>query len=153
MSTTASYNVGCGMYSYRIREKKHPWTLGEQTCYKPDQFGKHKDVAPARVRSYSKKACKNVKGYRIFKGNKDSVLHHEFTKGGIKYYFEAGWDDSCELEEKRMQDANAWKPLGEKSDARCESLFENNFKNCNNGGVGGEIMAGCVKYIFKALPV
>ncbi|KAH8662645.1 hypothetical protein BGZ61DRAFT_143550 [Ilyonectria robusta] len=30
MSTTASYNVGCGMYSYRIREKKHPWTLGEQ---------------------------------------------------------------------------------------------------------------------------
>lgn len=45
-----------------------------------------------------------------------------------------------------------WKPLREKSDARCESLFENNFKNCNNGGVGGEIMAGCVKYIIKALP-
>ncbi|KAL6411547.1 hypothetical protein AUP68_05263 [Ilyonectria robusta] len=152
MSTSASYNVGCGTYSYRIRKKRHPWTLGEQKCYKPDQFGAHKDVSPPLVRTFSKKACKNVQGYKIVKGDSDSVLHHEFTNGGVKYHFEAGWDNSCALEEKRMEEVNAWKPLGEKSDARCESLFANNYKNCNNGGVGGEIMAGCVKYIFKALP-
>ncbi|KAF7557446.1 hypothetical protein G7Z17_g634 [Cylindrodendrum hubeiense] len=151
MATTASYNVYCGMYEYRIRKKKTSWVLGEQKCYKPDEFGKHKDVGPPQVRSFSKKACKNVKGYRIFKGDEDSVLHHEFTNGGVTYHFEARWDDDCELEEKHMTETNAWTPLGP-NDIRCPELFENNFKNCNNGGVGGEIMAGCAKYIFKALP-
>ncbi|KAH7146275.1 hypothetical protein EDB81DRAFT_856715 [Dactylonectria macrodidyma] len=81
MSTTASYDLRCGTYSYRIRDRKQPFALGEQKCYKPNQFGKHKDVGPPNVRSYSKAACKNVKGYRIIKGDEDSTLIHELTKG------------------------------------------------------------------------
>ncbi len=32
----------------------------------------------------------------------------------------------------------------------CQDLLVDNYKKCNNGGVGGSIQAGCLVYEFKA---
>lgn len=53
---------------------------------------------------------------------------------------------------QRIGSLDAANPLARKDAGprECQNLFIDNYKKCNNGGVGGSVQVGCLVYEFKA---
>ena len=149
MPNYATYDVGCGTYSYRIHHAQ-PIALQKQECFRREEFGPHKDVGEDWVKMYAKYMCLGSANRNIRRGAKDTWAAFRTETNGIRYDMSAKWDQSCELlggaEEVLL--AN---PVGN-AKYNCLSLTEGNYYNCNNGGIGGHIQAGCVVFEFKASP-
>ncbi|KAH7120544.1 hypothetical protein EDB81DRAFT_914184 [Dactylonectria macrodidyma] len=62
----------------------------------------------------------------------------------IHYYYSISWVDGCVTTVDR-QDVLA--PIGD-GGASCKDILISTYSNCNNGGVGGYIDAGCLRYQF-----
>jgi hypothetical protein len=39
----------------------------------------------------------------------------------------------------------------DQADVTCKGLFKNDYLHCNNGGAGGFIDVGCLRYSFKPI--
>jgi hypothetical protein len=63
----------------------------------------------------------------------------------INYFYEIKWVEGCKttVDAQKMID-----PIGKGKGNTCEFILVNAYKNCNNGGVGGYIDAGCLRYTF-----
>lgn len=67
------------------------------------------------------------------------------VNNGVKYDFTIAWVDDCDL---GLDEQAARDPTGESDDTKdCYSAFSNAF-GCNNGGVGGSVRVGCLRYTF-----
>ncbi|KAF2962903.1 hypothetical protein GQX73_g10672 [Xylaria multiplex] len=63
---------------------------------------------------------------------------------GIMYEYSVAWVPTCIT----ITDGQSFQfPLGTQ-DVTAEGLLEDNYKLCNNGGVGGSRQVGCLKYTF-----
>lgn len=164
MYEEGSLDVGCGVFGYKIKEheeqeKKEELTeLKEfkQFCYKKDDFeplakaGVNKDS----MRRYTGWPCTGVarRDHIIKKGDKSTFIQWFTTEAKVPYQFNIWWKDGCTLADDRPTEAYAINPLWVDSPDpnTCFNNLRRNWKNCNNGGVGGKIQIGCLIYEFKA---
>lgn len=63
---------------------------------------------------------------------------------GVTYIYEVSWIDGCVTTVARQDVSD---PLGE-GGKTCADIMVDNYRNCNNGGVGGSAQAGCLRMSF-----
>ncbi|KAK1144920.1 hypothetical protein N8T08_004635 [Aspergillus melleus] len=140
MSKEASIDINCGTLSYVIRDKDESeyatLDVGEQKCFPADKWGDFLKMPSKDDSSWDRYFLHN------FYGNNDQQQFH----------FDATWIPGCQLNDQTEQDLTD--PLGSDSDAHCGTLFKNTHFDCmdgdaKNGGAGGWIDVGCVRYLFK----
>jgi hypothetical protein len=173
MTAKASIDVGCGTYSYEItgsdvpavQEAPKP-SLSAQYCFPSDVFGDHADIQPDLQAQYTGWACVGTALRSIKKDDSSTFINLNTTTNDVPYKYTVVWEPNCESSETEM---NLYQPMPDNEDANCMSLMQNNFKDCklhdscytgtsytditltgHNGGIGGSISVGCVKYEFKA---
>lgn len=122
-----------------------PLEEGPVFCKNPD--GDHRDVNPGSQRTLADHFCeadlldtsiiKVEPGMEPFSSTKQD--NH-----GVNYYYEVKWVDGCKT---TVDGQDPSFPLGGR-DPSCQDLFVRAFKNCDNGGIGGYVDAGCVRYTF-----
>ncbi|KAK2002951.1 hypothetical protein LX36DRAFT_666781 [Colletotrichum falcatum] len=150
MARYGEYEAGCGKFSYQIT-KVTPSKLGAQKCYETNNFGKHEDVSKDFQKQYIGWACVEtaLPKNKIRKGDKSSFIHWNTTTNRVLYQYNIYWADGCSLDNGQGE-ASPAQPLEEDKKSTCTNLLIGDYENCNNGGVGGSIQAGCVVYNFKA---
>ncbi|RYP86389.1 hypothetical protein DL770_004894 [Monosporascus sp. CRB-9-2] len=62
------------------------------------------------------------------------------------------WKDGCLLDYPGADEVYPANPLNvqDPGHTACQYLLVDNYKKCNNGGVGESIQVGCLVYEFKA---
>ncbi|GKT42570.1 uncharacterized protein ColSpa_02751 [Colletotrichum spaethianum] len=92
MARYAEYAAGCGKFSYEI-QKFTPMALGEQKCFRADEFGNHKDVNPDFQNQYVGWACVGtaLDQNKIRKGDTSSFVHFNTTTNGLPYQYNIYW--------------------------------------------------------------
>ncbi|PGH18847.1 hypothetical protein AJ79_00260 [Helicocarpus griseus UAMH5409] len=158
MALEGSWDIGCGKYSWSISRppkeepepepeprpepNKKPMELGPQKCFEKDDFPGHKDVSPTKIDygAWDPDTCP-----RDLKLHPRSVAW-ETTKHE-HLVFRNEWKANCITD---VDEQSVLEPLGDilEGNAACPLLLLNNWKNCNNGGAGGWIEAGCLIYTF-----
>ncbi|KAL6400778.1 hypothetical protein AUP68_16495 [Ilyonectria robusta] len=157
---TGELNLDCGTVKYAMNEpdeeapEEKPKTalkMQNDKCYGRDEFGDHGDIDEYWVRWYSGWACGGTALNTIKAGQPDTFINTYTTNNDVPYQYNVYWKDGCELEtgETEMYASN---PLNEKNPGhtKCQEILIDDYKRCNNGGVGGSIEAGCLVYEFKA---
>ncbi|EEY22377.1 predicted protein [Verticillium alfalfae VaMs.102] len=126
-------------------------TLQNDFCYGRDDFGSHGDVHESWVSQYSGWACAGTALKTVQAGKPDTFLEFYTVTNDAPYWYKVWWKDGCELEGGQTE-AYASNPLMEENPGytKCQEILIDNYKRCNNGGVGGNIQAGCLVYEFKA---
>ncbi|KAM0354797.1 hypothetical protein ACHAPU_000621 [Fusarium lateritium] len=124
-----------------------PLALKSAVCENEEDFGKHPDVSPdfqfGRAGVFCGSSIYDNKVANMGPSSKPFSATH---KGGkTNYWYEVSWVEGCKTTVDSQSVAN---PLGDKG-PRCADLFKTAFKSCDNGGVGGYIEAGCIRYNFK----
>ncbi|KAJ3532557.1 hypothetical protein NM208_g8263 [Fusarium decemcellulare] len=135
-------SMDCGTLTYKIDDgetednnaNKQTLRWHDQSCFVSDEFGKHKDI-------YEDKDDSSTFG------------HWQRWESGAPYQFNIYWQDGCELDNGKTEQW-ALDPLDEGTNEDypallCEKTLKGNYKDCNNGGVGGSRMAGCLVYKFR----
>jgi hypothetical protein len=120
-------------------------TLPKPLCGDEDDLRGHAGIHEQRVRQTSFKWCflPAVKGF--MSASDGCVIDIQRDSWGVLYEYSICWAEDCagEPQDKR-------KPLGEEG-PRCEAiLHQYSWKACNNGGVGGQVQAGCLIYKIRA---
>lgn len=122
-----------------------PLELGSQNCF--DAFD-HKDVSAEHQEDRIWNACQTVGNI----GPDDAGVSIKVpVLLGPTYRYNIHWISGCNT---TVSEQSIWAPIPDDDSVKCESLLSNDFVNCNNGGAGGWIDAGCLRYTFsiKELP-
>ncbi|KAH7131762.1 hypothetical protein B0J13DRAFT_451823, partial [Dactylonectria estremocensis] len=132
-------------------EPKIALKMQNDKCYRADDFGDHCDIQEIWVRQYSGWACAGTAINVVKAGKEDTFRHINAVMNDVPYQYNIYWKDGCELEtgQTEMYPAN---PLDEDNPGytKCQEILIDNYKRCNNGGVGGSNQAGSLVYEFKA---
>ncbi|KAH8429013.1 uncharacterized protein LDX57_006684 [Aspergillus melleus] len=159
MSKEASIDINCGTLSYVIRDKDEPeyatLEVGEQKCFPADKWGDFPKMPSKDDSSWDQYFLHNACGASMphQKVSADHQLSSFYGDNGRQqYHFDVKWIPGCQLKDQTEQDLTD--PLGSDSDAHCGTLFKNTYFDCmdgdaKNGGAGGWIDVGCVRYLFK----
>lgn len=121
-------------------------------CNDEADFPGHADIQWDAVVNLANVACND------WKGTNDGIISD--AGGGystslqdgsdVNYAFSAIWIEGCHIADATSQ--GVWDPLGngeeDNEDTLCPNLFTQSYSACNNGGVGGYIDVGCVRYRF-----
>lgn len=157
MYEKGSLDVGCGTFSYSIH-KRELTELKEfkQFCYKKDDFAplKGDGVDKLWVGTGTADVCRG-KGRRppmIKKGDKNTFVHQNGKINKVPYQYNIWWKDGCTLADDGPSEVYITNPLVKQDydSEGCQKYLYRNWRNCNNGGVGGNIQVGCLIYEFKA---
>ncbi|KAK3485229.1 uncharacterized protein B0T23DRAFT_43756 [Neurospora hispaniola] len=160
MALSGSLDVTCGTYSYHIIPPGSssdsggtPLALQEQQCYLESQWPKHFDVHEGSVKQAAKVACGSELKLpeKMSKDSKAWEDVHMWGRTGMKLKMRVEWKDGCVLAGGEAEQEPR-RPLGAGGvDGKdgCYELLYNDWKNCNNGGVGGYRQAGCLVYSFS----
>ncbi|KAF9886877.1 hypothetical protein FE257_011000 [Aspergillus nanangensis] len=115
-----------------VAQAAYVQALGSQQCHGSTEFGTHGDVDAVYVAAGAKQ-CQGI-GYNIESGQ-DST-HWTVEQGETPYHFVVSWVIGCEGDSQPVS-------------SDCAEWLYNDYNNCNNGGAGGWIDDGCVRYEFK----
>jgi hypothetical protein len=128
MTASASLDVGCGSYSYKITGPDVPPapTLSVQYCYPTSSFGSHGDIEPDLQSEYTGYACGNSVNENYGPGDK---LNWQTTTNGVPYNYNIWWKDGCT---SSVNPINVYQPLVSNKDANCLNLMLDNYKNCKS---------------------
>jgi hypothetical protein len=133
MTASASLDVGCGTYSYKISSADVPSPAGPpapfvsvQYYYPEGVIGKHRDVEPDWQAEYTGWACADSANENYKPGNN---LNWNTTTNGVPYNYNIWWKDGCTSSVTPM---NVYQPLSTNKDANCMKLMQNNDKNCKS---------------------
>ncbi|KAK7570379.1 hypothetical protein V3481_019559 [Fusarium oxysporum f. sp. vasinfectum] len=124
--------------------------LGQTTVPKPicgnkDDLQGHVAIHDQRVRQTSFEWCFLPAVEGLMSAGDACVISAQADAWGVLYEYSICWADDCIGKSQVMQ-----KPLGEKG-PRCETILHRYaWKACNNGGVGGQVQAGCLIYKIRA---
>ena len=115
--------------------------IGPQNCFEPFS---HKDVSALAQQRLLEEACK-LAGM-IGPDDKGIVAGgHLKREPWLDYRYVVTWIPGCTTVREKMDTRN---PIpGDEVD--CEALLRGNYEKCNNGGVGGWIDVGCLRYGFS----
>lgn len=74
----------------------------------------------------------------------ESILDKS-DEGGVSYDYKVEWIEDCEAD---SDEQSVKAPTGTSDNTKdCYSIFDKAFA-CNNGGVGGHVDVGCLRYTF-----
>ncbi|KAG2417988.1 hypothetical protein HFD88_001088 [Aspergillus terreus] len=108
-----------------------------QNCYGVDEFPGHGDVAQETQYTCAED-CLEYLG--VMAPGIDPVTWTHEAKGAL-YHYVISWVEDCEGEPQDVVE-----PF---EGTMCVDLLQNNWKDCINGGAGGWVDVGCVRYEFK----
>ncbi|KAL2859377.1 SGNH hydrolase-type esterase domain-containing protein [Aspergillus pseudodeflectus] len=122
-----------------------PLELGTQEC-KP-AFDGHDDVHEDNLNYWARWLCQDQEAtlYNMGPGSKEVFWRPE--QSGVVMNFRIRWNEGCKT---TQNDQSPRFPLHPREDVTCQKMFWENWRNCNNGGVGGWRDAGCLRYEFWA---
>ncbi|KAF4555938.1 Hypothetical protein D9617_2g059030 [Elsinoe fawcettii] len=145
MFNDASIYVGCGKFSWHVSElPKAPPSpnVGLRRC---NDAYKHVDVADDVQQLRSEQACRYFESDMMKAGQAPRFYSPAGVEGaGTEQNYNISWVPGCETSAKEQ---NVMFPI-EPNGVNCTTLMRDNYKICNNGGAGGYIDAGCVRYDF-----
>ncbi|KAL4804411.1 hypothetical protein BDV18DRAFT_162173 [Aspergillus unguis] len=146
----ASAEKDCGAsFSYKITvlEKEGDKTFtrenawSERTCHARDQFGEHGPV-DGNVVVWNAQPCG---GYKEMNEDSDEIeIMH--TDKETQYKYTISWIENCKGDEVYVR---APEPGHDYNQNGCWMTLFRNWRNCDNGGAGGYIDYGCVRYDFR----
>ncbi|EFQ28941.1 uncharacterized protein GLRG_04085 [Colletotrichum graminicola M1.001] len=131
-----------------------PFELGTPDCHDPNypEYKNHPDVKAANVDEGSKRFCEHSLT-RATLTAVDDVKTHPLHAWRWRYKdvastfldFKVHWRVNCRTT-LGFQDIEY--PLGPYGPSCVEIMIEN-YRKCNNGGIGGSTQAGCLVYTFN----
>ncbi|KAK7439458.1 hypothetical protein CaCOL14_008102 [Colletotrichum acutatum] len=137
--------------------EKQPWAAHDVQCHNEADFPGHADINPSMQWEASLSFCASDQGKRIFTTYHDPAENHYPTvfrsryrwkdNWKINYDFYVQWVAGCRTAfgAQRVDDPL----LSKDGKPSCASIMNENFKKCNNGGVGGATQVGCLLYTFN----
>lgn len=151
MARSGSIDASCGVFSYQIFDPPVPLEEQPRECFDRDEFGDHGDVGSSWVSAYSGYACAETSIKPIVAGNESSFRHFSTVTNKVPYQYNIWWKEGCLLENSKLDSMYAANPLNVKDPGAtvCQKTLIDNYKKCNNGGVGGRVQIGCLVYEFK----
>ncbi|TDZ54000.1 hypothetical protein CTRI78_v006634 [Colletotrichum trifolii] len=150
MSYAASIDVGCGKFKWQVEKPKEPLpmpTLGRTQCH--DKH-KHPDVQGSLQDGSSKFGCKKYGHVKLKAGDKAIPWQAYYTWAygmSTHMWYKVSWIEGCET---GVGEQSVEFPVEGNKGINCASMMRANYKGCNNGGAGGYIDAGCLRYDFWA---
>ncbi|KAK7415730.1 hypothetical protein QQX98_005643 [Neonectria punicea] len=126
---------------------KTPLELGSTVCEDEDDFPGHAGINPGAQKSEADFFCQLMRGDELIEdiGSGDARASRVLFDGhDISYEYTISWIDGCETTVERQEIED---PIGD-GDLSCKDVFVKVFEDCNNGGVGGHVDAGCLRYEF-----
>ncbi|KAK6531868.1 hypothetical protein TWF694_003033 [Orbilia ellipsospora] len=137
MSLSGHLNVGCGIYFYSILP---PPQLSPQTCYNTSSHG---DTRKADLNFIIPNIIKIGWGPKLISPSDKELSWQSSSIKGTVYKFSVGWVLNCI---STVQPMNVGQPIPGIS---IQDLLYGDWSQCNNGGAGGQIDAGCLRYSFS----
>jgi len=124
---------------------KVPLKVNPPVCRDEDDYPGHADVWPGDQYQAAGWFCFDD----VPKSLGPDEYHYWETTGhhGVRYAFEIEWVDGCRTETETQDPIAPLDPGGDYG-PQCLDLLRNAYKECNNGGVGGYIVVGCLRYEF-----
>ncbi|KUJ21671.1 uncharacterized protein LY89DRAFT_729181 [Mollisia scopiformis] len=123
-----------------------PLTLGPQQCNSAADFPGHKDIEPDTLNYYIGFACAgSALTSDTISSTSNPTTPINVEVNGVYYYLAITWVEGCT---NTVSSQHPYEPIPGNTDVTCGSLFENDYKNCDNTGVGGSIVVGCLQYTF-----
>lgn len=126
--------------------------LGRFHCNDEADFPGHGPIVGDDVRLGSQQACMNTALTEDEMYDGQSPITYSMTLSNVPYSFAISWVAGCKTTVDKVSPA---RPLNQTSqDAPghgvvCTDLLYDNWANCTgNGGVGGYVDAGCLRYSF-----
>ncbi|KAF4943139.1 hypothetical protein FSARC_15024 [Fusarium sarcochroum] len=119
-------------------------TLPSPICGDESDFPGHVEIDYQRVRDTSFEWCQSPTVLGLMEVGEKCVVDVQHDSLDVLYEYSICWADDCIGEPQNRQ-----KPLGEKGPG-CELILQDTWKACNNGGVGGQVQAGCLIYKLRA---
>ncbi|KAL7906301.1 hypothetical protein GGI35DRAFT_482472 [Trichoderma velutinum] len=169
-NNAGSLDAGCGTYSLSIKPvattsityttesppeptetPKTPLELKPVVCSDESNFPGHGDVHKRDQERQAESFCET---YFLDRNQKAIYMNSQsktvwVTGGGLfgedHLYFSVSWIDGCET---TVDSQNVMLPVGD-INVNCGNILFKTYTDCNNGGVGGYIDAGCLRYQFN----
>ncbi|KAL6229677.1 SGNH hydrolase-type esterase domain-containing protein [Aspergillus navahoensis] len=122
-----------------------PFDLSPQEC-KP-AFDGHDDVHEDNLNYWARWLCQDQDAtlFSMSPGSQEVFWRPE--QSGVVMNFRIRWNEGCQTTQESQSPRF---PLHPREDVTCQKMFWENWRNCNNGGVGGWRDAGCLRYEFWA---
>lgn len=126
-----------------------PFKIRNLKCHDESDFPNHVDIRKKGVENGAIWVCEKYDWFKkpVGPGRATYVQEYWEDEWGAKYHFAAGWIEGCETTvEYQFPDD----PFGI-GGGMCKNIFwDLIWGDCNNGGVGGTIDAGCLRYNLEA---
>ncbi|KAL6786784.1 hypothetical protein J3E68DRAFT_440897 [Trichoderma sp. SZMC 28012] len=166
-----SLDAGCGTYSLVIKPvpttsttstaesppepteiPKTPLELKPAVCADESNFPGHVDVHKSDQKRQAESFCetyfldRNQKGIHMSSQNETVSATGGGLFGDALLHFSVSWVDGCET---TVDSQDVMLPVGDDFNLNCGNILFKTWADCNNGGVGGYIDAGCLRYQFN----
>lgn len=153
MYSTGKLDINCGVFDFTISKPTTALAAQAQSCYRVEDFAAtggniHSDW----LSQYSGFACAGTALKTVKKDDKTTFIQWYTKTNNAPYQYNVWWADGCALDNNGPTEVYASNPLGVANPGYtvCQNYLVNDYKNCNNKGVGGTIQVGCLIYEFKA---
>ena len=155
MYERGTLDVGCGVFDYKLSKPTTYLKMFDQFCYRVENFPTFSgDVGENWVREYAGDACagSGLDEQKIKAGKSETFIQWTTNTNKAPYQFNVWWIEGCKLDDNGPSEVLASNPLlvDDPGDTVCQDTLVQNFKNCNNKGVGGNVQVGCLMYEFMA---
>ncbi|KAE9578237.1 hypothetical protein CGMCC3_g5865 [Colletotrichum fructicola] len=140
MFRKASIDVGCGKFTWEVQKMAEKPSLGKRECH---DWYKHSDVHNNVQELWSVLGCKDLAKDKKMRAGDEDVYWHPLP-GYEPGNFRITWIDGC----KAASEQSLEFPIADDKSITCASIMRENYLSCNNGGTGGQIDAGCLRYDF-----
>lgn len=122
-------------------------TIAPPVCNDESDFPGHADINPDSVTNGVSEFCNANKDITMTPNSAEIRTNYQSVYD-VNYLFMVEWTggigDRCSTSTNSQ---SVKSPIGD-SGSSCEDMMQDTFSQCNNGGVGGFIQAGCLKYSF-----
>ncbi|KAF2220086.1 hypothetical protein BDZ85DRAFT_204310, partial [Elsinoe ampelina] len=144
MFVDASIDVGCAKFSWQVDSLPAPLpkpSFSPRSCHADSH---HRDVQDNAQLQYSQMACQYYEGAVMKAGDKELYFGPPGIMPDNHQNFKISWVEGCETSAAEQKSTF---PI-EGDALNCTTLMRENYQLCNNGGAGGFIDAGCLRYDF-----
>lgn len=130
-----------------------PWEIRNRQCHDESDFPDHVDIHRKSVENGAKWVCQTYEWFKsaIGPGGKGTYVHEYWEDNrGATFHFVAEWIKDCQTQTDRQYPNNPFED-DVVNHGTCIFIYLNEiWDGCNNGGVGGTVEAGCLRYNLEA---
>ncbi|KAI1375329.1 hypothetical protein F4677DRAFT_422453 [Hypoxylon crocopeplum] len=124
--------------------------VGAVQCNSESDFPGHADIDPFWVSQNAITFCGASARPATLRPATPPVVATLQDNVNVNYGFSVGWAAGCVLGGRGDQEQvqNLISPTGSANETNCAKVMWENYRHCNNGGVGGKTQVGCLVYAF-----